>query len=139
MANNKEIVVNVSIPRSSSIIWEHWTNPNHIIQWNFATDQWHCPRAENDLKPGGKFSFRMEARDGSMGFDYCGTYSEVVPNEFLVFHLDDGRKVTVKFNETNGQTDVIETFEVEDLNTIDQQKAGWQSILNNFKSYVKSI
>lgn len=119
-------------------MWEMWTNPNHITKWNFATDEWCCPSAENDLKPGGKFSYRMEAKDGSMGFDFNGTYDEIDKPNKILYTLGDDRKTEIVFSSKDGSTEIKETFEAEGSNPVEMQAAGWQSILNNFKRYVES-
>jgi uncharacterized protein YndB with AHSA1/START domain len=131
------ITVRASIEQNMDTVWECWTKPEHIRQWNFATDEWHCPTATNDLHPAGRFSWRMEARDGSMGFDFSGTYTDIRLKEVIAATLDDGRKVRVKFVENNGATEVIETFEP-DQNDREMQRMGWQAILNNFKKYAES-
>ena len=136
--NKTRVTVQTTVEQPIDKVWELWTSPQHITQWNFATDEWRCPTADNDLKPGGRFSWRMEAKDGSMGFDYCGTYDQVMPNKRIVCTLDDGRQVILDFNEHENETTVIETFEVEDLNSVDQQRAGWQAILDNFKKYAET-
>lgn len=125
----------INIPVAKS--WELWTDPKHITYWNFASDDWCCPAAINELRAGGKFSWRMEAKDGSMGFDFTGTYSEVRVNELIVSRLDDNREVRVNFSTHDGITTVTETFEVEDQNSIDLQRSGWQAILNNFRRYAE--
>lgn len=119
-------------------VWELWTKPEHITQWNFATDEWHCPQADNNIEPGGRFNWRMEAKDGSMGFDYSGVYEQVIPNKLIVYKLDDGRQVNIEFFDLDSKTKVTEKFEIEDLNSIDLQRAGWQAILDNFKNYAES-
>ena len=123
---------------SPTIIWDMWTSPEDIKSWNFASDEWCCPNAEIDLKVGGKFSYRMEAKDGSMGFDFDGTFTKVVPCEIIEFELGDSRQVTVEFIEISDGVRVVETFEAECKHSADQQKQGWQSILNNFKKHVES-
>lgn len=119
-------------------VWKYWTTPEDIVRWNYATDDWHAPRAENDLRPGGKFSFRMEAKDGSMGFDFGGTYENVTINKQIDYTIGDGRKVKIIFLDRGNKTEVLETFETEDINSIEMQRNGWQSILNNFKNYAES-
>ena len=119
-------------------VWEFWTNPKHITKWNHASEDWHSPSAENDVRVGGKFAARMEARDGSMGFDFFGIYDDVRPNELLEYTMGDGRKVTVNFSSSGNQTRVEETFEAENTHPIEFQKGGWQAILDNFKKYVES-
>jgi uncharacterized protein YndB with AHSA1/START domain len=118
-------------------VWEYWTKPEHITAWNNASDDWYTPRAENDLRPGGKFSFRMEARDGSMGFDYGGDYDVVRQNDTIESTLGDGRKVKVTFTPEGNATKVVESFEAEGTHPIEMQRGGWQAILDNFKKYVE--
>jgi uncharacterized protein YndB with AHSA1/START domain len=129
-----ETVVNAPI----NSVWKKWTNPDDIVKWNNASDDWHTTRAENDLKVGGKFLSRMEAKDGSMGFDFSGTYNTVKPNEIIEYTADDNRKVQVHFFDGDDKTTIIEVFEAENENPIEMQKLGWQSILNNFKKYTES-
>jgi uncharacterized protein YndB with AHSA1/START domain len=131
------IIVSVKIQASKEKVWEYCTTPRHIVNWNFASTEWHCPSAENDLKPRGKFSWRMEARDGSMGFDYSGQYDAINKYEIIELTLDDGREVSIEFLELDGMTDVIESFEP-DTNDPELQKQGWQTILDNFKAYVEA-
>lgn len=119
-------------------VWAFWTEPEHITKWNNASDDWHTPFAENDLRTGGKFLSRMEARDGSFGFDFTGIYDEVKTNELIVYTLEDKRKVTIRFTAAGNSTKVSETFEAETENSIDLQKSGWQNILNNFKQYAEA-
>jgi uncharacterized protein YndB with AHSA1/START domain len=119
-------------------VWEHWSNPEHITQWCHASPQWHAPRAENDLHEGGRFSTRMEAKDGSFGFDFGGVYDVVKTNELITYTLDDKRKVSIVFKSDGNTTKVTETFEAENENPIEMQKGGWQAILDNFKKYVEA-
>lgn len=119
-------------------VWERWTLPEHITKWNFASDDWHCPRAENDLKVGGKYTARMEAKDGSFGFDFGAVYDEVVPQKKITYTIADGRQATTDFEEVDGQTKIVTVFDAEGQNPLEMQKAGWQAILNNFKKYVES-
>jgi uncharacterized protein YndB with AHSA1/START domain len=133
------ITVQTSVQVPVEKTWEAWITPEHIINWNFAIDAWQCPRAENDLRPGGKFNYRMEAKDGSMGFDYTGSYVAIDEQKSLEFILDDGRNVHVHFSEVDGETLIMETFEAESSSPIEMQKGGWQAILNNFKRYVESV
>lgn len=118
-------------------VWEYWTRPEHIVKWNNASDDWHTPRAENDLRVGGSFVSRMEAKDGSMGFDFGGVYDEVKNNEYIAYTMGDGRKVKITFSGKGNTTRVIESFEAESTNPVEMQKAGWQSILDNFKRYAE--
>ena len=119
-------------------VWNYWTKPEHITKWNSASDDWHSPRAENDLRPGGKFSARMEAKDGSMGFDFGGVYDVVTPNEYIESTLGDGRKIKVRFAASGNTTKVTESFEAEETNSIELQRNGWQAILDNFKKYTEA-
>jgi uncharacterized protein YndB with AHSA1/START domain len=129
-----ETTVNVPVEKA----WKVWTTPDDITQWNNASDDWHTPKAENDLRPGGKFTYRMEAKDGSFGFDFGGVYDEVKPNELLVYTIGDGRKVEVTFTGNGDETKVVETFEAESSHSIEMQQGGWQAILNNFKKYAET-
>ncbi len=119
-------------------VWEFWTGAKHIMKWNNASDDWHTTHAENDLRPGGSFRSRMEARDGSFGFDFGGIYDEVKPNELIAYTLGDGRRVKVTFSPSENSTKVVENFEAENTNSIELQKGGWQAILDNFKKYAES-
>ena len=134
-----KITVEAFINAPLNTVWESWTAPQHIIHWNFASDEWHAPKAENDLRPGGTFSSRMEAKDGSFGFDFEGVYDEVATNELITYTLGDGRTVKIKFTDTGSETHIAETFEAETVNSEELQRDGWQAILNNFKKYVESI
>lgn len=129
------VTVSTEIPLSVDKVWELWTKPEHITQWNFASEDWQCPSAENDLKPGGKFKWRMEAKDGSVGFDFSGVYLEVVQNQLISSKLDDGRMVKLEFSIQESGVKIIETFEAENQNSVELQKQGWQAILDNFKAY----
>lgn len=129
-----EIAVNAPVEK----VWELWTKPEHMTKWNAASDDWHTPRAENDLRIGGKFSSRMEAKDGSMGFDFGGTYDEVKEHELIAYTLGDGREVRITFVPLGDATLVKEDFEAESENSREMQEGGWQSILNNFKKYVEA-
>ena len=131
------ITVNNTINAPVKKVWEYWTKPEHITLWNNASDDWYTPSAENDLRVGGKFIARMEAKDGSMGFDFRGVYDAVKENEYIEYTMDDGRKVIVHFTSKGDQTDVVESFDAEETNSIDMQRDGWQAILNNFKKYTE--
>ena len=128
-----ETLVNAPIEK----VWEFWTKPEHITHWNNASEDWHTTRAENDLRIGGKFLSRMEAKDGSFGFDFEGIYDEVLTNEKISYTLLDDRKVTITFSPTENGVQVTETFEAETENKLELQKFGWQAILTNFKNYVE--
>ncbi len=123
-----ESVVNAPIDKA----WKLWTEPEHIKKWNNASPDWHMPIAKNDLKAGGKFISRMEAIDGSFGFDYEGVYDKVKTNELISYTLGDSRKVEITFSVQNNKTKIVETFEAESINSIEMQRGGWQSILDNF-------
>jgi uncharacterized protein YndB with AHSA1/START domain len=120
-------------------VWKLWTSPEHIMHWNNASDDWHTPRADNDLRAGGRFLSRMEAKDGSFGFDFGGVYDEVKINELIAYTLGDGRKVKVTFSTYDNQTLVTEVFEAENTNSTEMQRSGWQSILDNFKKYAEEL
>lgn len=137
-SNKPTVTVETRVNQSVQMVWELWTTPEDVMNWNFASPEWHCPVAENDLKPGGRFKYRMEAKDGSMGFDFAGRFTQVVPGDMLEFVLDDGRKVSIQFTANEGTTTLVETFEAEDQNSIELQRQGWQAILNNFKQYAES-
>jgi uncharacterized protein YndB with AHSA1/START domain len=119
-------------------VWESWTNPSDIIKWNHASDDWHSPRAENDLRVGGKFVARMEAKDGSNGFDFGGIYTMIKPYKLIEYTIGDGRKVKVNFKSDGDSTRIIELFEAEGTHTIEEQIIGWQAILDNFKKFTES-
>src|SRR5437868_1418325 len=119
-------------------VWQYWTSPEHITKWNYASEDWHTPHAENDLRIGGKFSSRMEAKDGSFGFDFGGVYDDVQTHKRIEYTLGDGRKVVINFSGNGDSTTVEETFDPENTHPVDFQKSGWQTILNNFKKYVEA-
>ena len=131
------INVNTMIDSPVEKVWEYWTEPVHIINWNNASDDWHTTKATNDLRAGGKFSSRMEAKDGSFGFDFSGVHNEVKEYSLIESVLDDGRLMSVSFKETDGKTFVSEDFEADLENSIELQKTGWQAILDNFKKYAE--
>ncbi len=133
------ITVQATINTPVSKVWECWNKPEHIVNWCFASDDWHAPRATNDLKVGSSYTTRMEAKDGSFGFDLTGIYDEIEVNRLIKYHLEDNRNVIVEFSEDNGTTSVVEHFDPENENPYDMQQMGWQMILNNFKKYVESL
>lgn len=137
-ANRTKITVENTINAPVEKVWEYWTAPAHITKWNNASDDWHTPFAENDLRTGGKFLSRMEARDGSVGFDFAGVYDEVKPHQRIAYTMGDDRKVITNFTGTGNETKMVTVFEAEDTNSIEMQKGGWQAILDNFKKYVES-
>lgn len=134
-----QITIDTTVKAPIDKVWTAWTSPEAIQKWNYAVDDWCCSAAKLELKEGGKFSYRMEARDGSMGFDFEGTFSEVKEHRKIAFYLEDERGVVVSFEEKDDGTKVVETFDAEDENTGEQQRQGWQSILNNFRGYVESL
>jgi uncharacterized protein YndB with AHSA1/START domain len=133
------ITVSAEISAPVAKVWESWTKPEHVMQWNNASDDWHCPKASNDLKNGGKFSFTMAAKDGSFSFDFGGDYNEVKENEFIHATMGDGRMWKTYFKADGDKTTVTERFEAENMNSLEMQHVGWQGILNNFKKYTESL
>jgi uncharacterized protein YndB with AHSA1/START domain len=133
----EKITVEAKINADKNKVWDYYTNPKHIINWNFADPSWHCPSAENDMKIGGRYCARMEARDGSFGFDFDAYYTEIIDGKEFTYEFG-GRSAKIKFNNLGDQTDVVVTFDPETQNPVEMQRGGWQSILNNFKSYVET-
>lgn len=133
-----KIIIKATVNASIQKVWDCYTQANHIIHWNFAHPSWHCPKASNDLTVGGRYFARMEAKDGSFGFDFEAVYTEIKPFKSFTYEFG-GRLATVDFAEINSQTEVTVTFDPEQENPIDLQKSGWQSILDNFKKYAESI
>lgn len=131
------ITVKATVKAPIKTVWTLWTTPKHITKWNNASADWHTPRAENDLRVGGKFVFRMEARDGSVGFDFNGVYTEVKQNALIAYTIEGGRKVTITFTTKGTETQIVEMFEAENENPIEMQRQGWQAILDNFKKYAE--
>jgi uncharacterized protein YndB with AHSA1/START domain len=136
-SNQTKVTVQAVIQAPIEKVWRCWTEPDHITKWNQASEDWHAPRAENDLRVGGKFLTRMEAKDGSMGFDFFGTYDVVKRHEEISYTLGDGRKVQITFVDQGNETKVVETFDAESTHPIAFQQAGWQAILDNFKKYAE--
>lgn len=134
---NKLVTVEASIQAAVEKVWNMWTDPKHIIHWNNASEDWHTPRAENDLREGGRFLSRMEAKDGSMGFDFAGIYNKVRQNKLIEYTMDDGREVRVSFVSGGNKTTITTIFQAEEMNPIEMQQNGWQAILNNFRDYVE--
>lgn len=133
------ITVEVTVKASVEKVWKLWTTPEHIMKWNNASDDWHTTRAVNDLKVGGRFLSRMEAKNGSFGFDFLGTYDEVIMHERIAYTMDDGRIAIITFSSHDSdETRITETFEAESENTVEMQKVGWQAILDNFKTYAEA-
>jgi len=137
METKKSITVRAEINAPLEKVWECYTAPEHVVHWNHASDDWHSPKAENDLSPGGKFNYRMEAKDGSFGFDFWGIYDDIQTNQLIAYTMGDGRKARVTFTKKKNATQLETTFEAESNNSVDLQRGGWQAILNNFKQYVE--
>jgi uncharacterized protein YndB with AHSA1/START domain len=133
----EKIIVQARIAASKQKVWDYYITPKHIINWNFASEDWCCPLASNDIVVGGKYVARMEAKDGSFGFDFEAIYTEINLGENFTY-IFGGRYSTVVFQENGNQTDIVITFDPETENSIELQKQGWQAILNNFKKYVES-
>ncbi len=133
-----QITVETTVKAPIEKVWKLWITPEHITRWNNASDDWHTPKAENDLREGGKFVYRMEAKDGSFGFDFEAVYDVVNKHKEISYTMTDGRKATTIFSTNENLTEVTTTFDAETENSTELQEAGWQSILNNFKKYVES-
>jgi uncharacterized protein YndB with AHSA1/START domain len=133
----KQIIVSALIDKEVKQVWDSYTNPKHIIHWNFADPSWHCPNAVNDLRIGGKYIARMEARDGSFGFDFECTYTNIIEGEEFSYDFGD-RKARVQFKNLDKQTEITVSFDPEDENSLELQQNGWQAILNNFKKYTET-
>jgi len=132
------ITVENTIKAPVEKVWEYWTKPEHITKWNAASDDWHTPWAKADFREGGSFSARMEAKDGSMGFDFAGVYDVLRTNEYIEYTIGDGRKVKVRFTPGGNITKVTESFEAENTHPVEMQRGGWQAILDNFKKYTEN-
>lgn len=127
-------IVNAPIEK----VWDLWTNPEHIVNWNNASDDWHTPFAENDLKVGGKFKSTMAAKNGSFSFDFEGVYTTVEDRKTIAYKMADGREVTILFEDMGDQVKITESFDPENINSLEMQKSGWQAIIDNFKKYTES-
>lgn len=138
MAEQTKITVEATVNAPVEKVWQTWNNPADIMQWNAADPSWHSPRSENDLRVNGRFSHRMEAKDGSFGFDFEGTYNKVDLHKEISYTMPDGRTATTIFSEEDGKTKVATRFDAERENDPEFQKQGWQAILNNFVSYVEN-
>lgn len=135
--DKSEITIKATVNAPVETVWKYWTEPEHIKKWNNASEDWHTIAAENDLRVGGTFLSRMEAKDGSFGFDFSGIYDEIKLYEFIAYTLGDERKVKITFISEENKTEVTETFEAESTHSIEMQESGWQSILDNFKRYTE--
>lgn len=138
MAQSIKVTVEATVNAPVEKVWKVWNTPSDIIKWNTPDPSWHTPSSENDLRVGGKFKNRMEAKDGSFGFDFEGVYDSVVLNKEITYTMGDGRQATTLFSEQDGKTKMSTTFDTETENDPEFQKQGWQSILNNFVKYVES-
>lgn len=132
-----KITVETAVKAPLERVWQAWNNPEDIKRWNAASEDWHTPSSRVDLREGGKFSARMEAKDGSMGFDFEGTYTRILPRRLVEYRIGDGREVSVEFREQDGRVLVRETFEAETQNPPEMQRRGWQAILDNFARHVE--
>lgn len=138
MKNSRQtITVETTVNAPVEKVWKSWNTPADIMEWNNASDDWHTPKVEIDLRVGGQFLARMEAKDGSFGFDFVGTYEHIIPNKKIVYVIADGRKVDITFEGLGSDTKVTETFEIEDENSMELQRTGWQAILDNFKKHTE--
>ncbi|MDD5083430.1 MAG: SRPBCC domain-containing protein [Candidatus Moranbacteria bacterium] len=135
---NNPITVQTVVHVDLSTAWEYFTNPKHIVNWNYASDDWECTAARNDLVEGGKFVFVMGAKDKSTSFEFGGTYTKIEAGKVIESILDDGRRLVVSFEEIDGSTRVTEVFEPESENSEEMQRSGWQAILDNFRKYAES-
>jgi uncharacterized protein YndB with AHSA1/START domain len=138
MENFIKITVSTTINASIEKVWECFNNPEHVVNWNFASPDWHCPKSTNDLRVGEGFNHTMAARDGSFSFDFEGKYLEIKPLELIHYDLADGRNIYVHFEKIGDSTKVTEIFDAETENSIELQQGGWQAILDNFKGYVEN-
>lgn len=134
----KIIYISTVLHADKQKAWDYYTQPEHIVNWNFAHESWHCPSASNDLRPGGKYTARMEAKDGSFGFDFEATYQEINEGADFTYTIADGRDVNVRFDEEGDTTQVMIAFEAEDSNPEEMQRAGWQAILDHYKQYTET-
>lgn len=132
-----KITVTSTIEAPVEKVWQCWNGPEHITQWCQASDDWHAPFAENDLRTGGKFKTTMAAKNGSMSFDFEGVYTNVQLHKVIEYGMSDGRKVSIQFKAEGNKTNVSETFDAESTNPIEMQRGGWQAILDNFKKYTE--
>ncbi len=133
----EKITIETHVRAPIEKVWHDFTDPESVKAWNAASSDWHTPKAENDLREGGSFMYRMEAKDGSTGFDFRGTYTEVIPQERIAYTMEDGRTVIAIFTPEEDGVHIVETFDPETENSPEMQRQGWQSILDNFKAYAE--
>ncbi|HYG20163.1 MAG TPA: SRPBCC family protein [Ohtaekwangia sp.] len=131
------ITVQATVNAPVEKVWQYWSDPAHITKWCQASDDWHAPYAENDLKTNGKFKTTMAAKDGSMSFDFGGEYTNVKQHQLIEYVMSDGRKVKITFSANGNETTVVETFDAENTHPIEMQRGGWQAILDNFKKHTE--
>ena len=136
--NPQKITVETTVSADIDKVWNFWTQPEHIKNWNFASNDWHCPSAENEPLTGGRFRSTMAAKDGSMSFDFEGTYDQVIDRKKIAYSMPDGRQVTVEFEDLGNEVRVTESFDPEQTNPEEMQRAGWQAIMDNFKKYTET-
>ncbi|MFN4915756.1 MAG: SRPBCC domain-containing protein [Sphingomonadales bacterium] len=136
---SEKVFISTDVKASKQVVWSCYTDPAHIVNWNFASDDWHCPRAENNLTAGGKYAVFMEAKDGSFGFNLEAVYRNIAVGESFVYVMADGREVSMALSSIGNDTRIDIVFDAESVNPVDLQRQGWQSILNNFKKYTESL
>lgn len=134
---SSKIVIHTSVSVNKQKAWDYYTLPEHITKWNYASDDWFCPRASNDMRVGGKYIARMESKDGTIGFDFEAVYNDITEGEEFLYTMPDGRQVNVRFQEDIDKTNVTVTFDAEAINPIDLQRNGWQAILDHYKAYAE--
>lgn len=136
--NRTAITVETTVKAPVEKAWTYFNEPTHIMNWAFASDDWHAPKSTNDVRVGGSFSTTMAAKDGSFSFDFGGVYTAVTEHKLIEYTMEDGRKVKVTFTSQGDETKVVETFDAEDTNPIEMQQAGWQAILENYRKYTEA-
>ena len=132
------ITIEATVKSNIETVWDYWNSPEHITKWAFASDDWEAPEAQNDLRAGGRFVTVMSAKDKSSSFDFAGTYTDIVEYEKIAYRMDDDRIVITTFSQTPDGIHIEQTFDPENQNPIDMQRAGWQAILDNFKHYAET-
>jgi uncharacterized protein YndB with AHSA1/START domain len=138
MATNKSITIETTVQAPVEKVWKCWNEPEHIMQWCQASDDWHAPHAENDPRTGGKFTTTMAAKDGSFSFDFGGVYDQVIEHQLIEYTMGDGRKAKVVFTPEGDATKVVETFDMEDQNPEEMQREGWKAILESFRKHTEA-
>ncbi len=138
MMSTTKIIVGNTINGCIDKVWNYRNQPDNITKWNFASEDWCCQKATNDLQIGGKLCYRMEVKDGSFGFDFGGVYNEVIPETKTYYALDDGRTTSTTFESLDRKTNISTSFAADPENPVEMQRAGWQAILDNFKKYIES-